>query len=64
MAWKIRIDDVGSPAWHELRRQRDIARSWTLDIAPPRKNRKLATGASAPPEQNSRRRGRRWRPSS
>jgi hypothetical protein len=24
MAWKIRIDDVGSPAWHELRRQRDI----------------------------------------
>jgi hypothetical protein len=39
MAWKIRVDAVGSPAWHEL--QRDIARSWTLDIAPLRKKRKL-----------------------
>ena len=41
MAWKIRIDDVGSPAWHELRRQRDIARSWISDVAPLRKKRKI-----------------------
>jgi hypothetical protein len=41
MAWKIRLDAVGSPAWHELRRQRDIARSWISDVAPLRKKRKL-----------------------
>jgi hypothetical protein len=61
MAWKIRIDAVGSPGWIELRRQRDIARSWTLDIAPSRKNRKQATVRSGPTEQNLRRRGRRFR---